>query len=110
MSRIERDRQPDTDDTLPISAGGPFGMRPYVALRPGSPQNAAGMRIEPPPSPPVAIGTRPPATAAALPPDDPPGFFVSSHGFRLAPLSRVYVTLMPPNSLAVVSPHSTPPA
>src|SRR4051794_16159441 len=110
MSRIDRERQPDTDETLPISAGGPLGMRPYVAFSPGRPQNAAGMRIDPPPSPPVAIGTRPPATAAALPPEEPPGFFDSSHGLRLAPFSRVYVTLMPPNSLAVVRPHSTPPA
>jgi hypothetical protein len=36
------------------------------------PQNAAGMRIEPPWSPPNAIGTSPAATTAALPEDDPP--------------------------------------
>ena len=40
---------------------------------PNSPLKPAGMRIEPPPSPPDAIGTSPPATAAAEPPDEPPG-------------------------------------
>ena len=35
--------------------------------------NAAGIRIEPPPSPPVARGTTPAATKAAEPPLEPPG-------------------------------------
>ena len=65
--------------------------------------------MEPPPSPPVAIGTRPPATVAALPPDDPPGVRPSCHGLCVAPLSTVRVTFTPPNSLAVVSPASTAP-
>ena len=39
---------------------------------PTSPQNPAGIRIEPPPSLPLARLTRPPATAVALPPDEPP--------------------------------------
>ena len=42
-----------------------------------SPQNPAGMRIEPPPSPAVARMNRPPATAAADPPDEPPGAVLS---------------------------------
>ena len=37
------------------------------------PQNAAGWRIDPPVSVPVAAGTRPAATAAAEPPDEPTG-------------------------------------
>src|SRR6476646_9646868 len=37
------------------------------------PTNAAGWRIEPPVSVPVAPGAIPAATAAADPPDDPPG-------------------------------------
>ena len=56
-----------------ISVWGPLGMRPKVALRPKSPVNPAGMRMEPPPSPPVLMGNSPPATEAAEPPDDPPG-------------------------------------
>ncbi len=37
------------------------------------PVKAAGWRIEPPVSVPVAPGAMPAATAAAEPPDDPPG-------------------------------------
>ena len=47
-------------------------MRANVALSPMTPQNAAGMRMEPPPSVPMAMGTSPEATAAALPADEPP--------------------------------------
>ena len=71
---------------------------------------AAGMRMEPPPSPPDATGNSPPATAAAVPPDDPPGVRSWFQGLRVVPCSRVCVTLMPPNSLAVVWPASTAPA
>src|ERR1700742_3688211 len=69
------------------------------------------MRIDPPPSPPVASVTSPPATAAALPADDPPGVRPCRHGLCVTPLSFVTPTLSPPNSLAVVSPTgTTPPA
>src|SRR4051794_12309818 len=68
------------------------------------------MRIEPPPSPPVASVHNPPATAAAEPPDEPPGVRPSSHGLRVGPLSFVNVRLTPPNSLDVVSPNGTAPA
>ncbi len=66
--------------------------------------------MDPPPSLPVAMVTRPPATAAADPPDEPPGVRVRSHGLRVMPCSTVRVTLTPPNSLAVVRPSSTAPA
>src|SRR5512141_1391902 len=49
------------------------------------PQNAAGWRIEPPVSVPVANGTMPAATAAAEPPDEPPGTRVVSQGFFTGP-------------------------
>ena len=42
--------------------------RPYVGLSPVSPQHDEGIRIEPPVSLPLAIGTRPAATAAPEPP------------------------------------------
>src|SRR6516162_1978640 len=58
--------------------------------------------MEPPPSLPVAMGRRPPATAAAVPPDDPPGVRSGFQGFRVVPCSTVDVQLMPPNSGAVV--------
>ncbi len=68
------------------------------------------MRIDPPPSPPVAMGSSPPATAAADPPEDPPGVRSVSHGLRVMPCSLVAVQLTPPNSEAVVWPARTAPA
>src|SRR6516164_1095355 len=81
---------------------GPLGIRPYVAFKPKSPLNPAGPRMDPPPSLPVAIGSRPPATAAAEPPEDPPGVRSWFHGLRVVPCTTVDVQLMPPNSGAVV--------
>ncbi|MDZ7733074.1 MAG: hypothetical protein U5R31_08110 [Acidimicrobiia bacterium] len=93
-----------------IPVWGPRGMRPAVPFMPTSPSKPAGMRIDPPPSPPLAMGTRPPATAAALPPELPPAVFVGSHGFPVTPLILVIDTFKPPNSLAVVCPTGTTPA
>ncbi len=47
--------------------------------------SAAGWRIEPPVSVPVAAGSRRAATAAAEPPEEPPGTAVESQGFFTAP-------------------------
>jgi hypothetical protein len=52
--------------------------RPYVGLTPTVPVSAAGCRIEPPVSEPMASGVMPDATATALPPDEPPGMRVGS--------------------------------
>ena len=60
-------------------------MRPVVGLMPYVPVNAAGMRIEPPPSPPVASTAHPVATATAEPPDEPPGVSAGFHGLRVTP-------------------------
>src|SRR5437660_712409 len=67
------------------------------------------MRIDPPPSPPVARLTRPPATAAAEPADDPPTVRPCRQGLWVTPLSLVTLTFNPPNSLAVVCPTGTAP-
>src|SRR6185295_19893702 len=56
------------NDTIPQRE-----QRPSVGLIPQIPANAAGWRIEPPVSVPVAPGASRAATAAAEPPDDPPG-------------------------------------
>src|SRR5436309_15151049 len=48
-------------------------QRPYVGLIPTIPVKAAGWRIEPPVSVPVAPRQSRAATAAAEPPDEPPG-------------------------------------
>ena len=55
-------------------------IRPRVGLRPTTPQQLAGIRIEPPPSEPCATGTSPADTAAAAPPLEPPAIRVVSHG------------------------------
>ncbi len=77
---------------------------------PTRPVNAAGMRVEPPPSLAVATGTRPAATAAAEPPLEPPGVRSSPHGLRVTPHALVLVKLRVPNSGAAVLPTGTPPA
>ena len=74
VSRTERAMGPRTDRTPVVGPlGSASGTRPWVALKPDRPQSAAGMRIDPPPSDPVARGTSPAARAAAEPPEDPPG-------------------------------------
>src|SRR3569623_33651 len=59
--------------------------RPYVGFMPSTPHRAAGWRMEPPVSVPIAPAQSEAATAAADPPDDPPGTCASDHGFRTAP-------------------------
>ena len=49
-----------------------YGTRPWVAFMPTMPQYDAGMRIDPPWSPPMARSTSPAASSAALPDDEPP--------------------------------------
>jgi hypothetical protein len=46
---------------------------------------AAGMRIEPPLSVPVASVVVPAASAAAAPPEEPPGVFFGFQGLRVTP-------------------------
>ena len=79
-SRTERAMQPEDHGHRVDERLGPRGMRPAVPFMPTRPLKPAGMRIEPPPSPPVAIVTRPPATAAAEPPDEPPAVRPCCHG------------------------------
>jgi hypothetical protein len=93
-----------TWETGPNGLAGQAGTRPNVALRPGSPQNAQGIRIEPPPSVPSARGTMPAASAAALPPLEPPGVLEGSQGLRVTPVSRLSVTPFQPSSGVVVLP------
>src|SRR5207247_4555891 len=64
-------------------------IRPLVGLIPTRPQNAGGIRIDPPPSVAVAIGTSPAATAAPDPPLEPPGDHPVAHGVCGAPNRRL---------------------
>ena len=54
------------------------GMRDAVGLNPTSPFSAAGMRIEPPVSEPIAMSQVPSAAETAAPDEDPPGTRLSS--------------------------------
>ena len=97
------------DKRLPRIAG-PCGISPRSALSPNRPQQAAGMRIEPPPSLARATGTIPAATAAAAPPDEPPGVRSRSQRLRAGPNSADSVTAFAPNSGELVCPNGTTPA
>ncbi len=77
---------------------------------PESPQQADGMRMEPPPSEPVASGTMPAASAAAAPPEEPPGPRLVSKGFRDGPKMALVVLPIQPNSGVFVLPTTTQPA
>ena len=83
---------------------------PFVGFSPTSPQYAAGIRIEPAPSVPVANGARPIASAAALPPLDPPGDQSSAHGLFVSPNSRFDVNPASANSGRLVLPTTIAPA
>jgi hypothetical protein len=63
-----------------------------------TPQNDAGMRIDPPMSEPVASVAEPAASAAADPPLDPPGEYAVFHGLRVTPHSFVQVNGAQENS------------
>ena len=98
-----------------LSAHQPCGCgaivtRPRCGLRPKSPQQADGIRIEPPPSPPSPNATSPAATAAAVPPLEPPGDLRVSHGLRVMPCATDSVNGHCPNSGMFVLPTTTAPA
>src|SRR5687767_2906825 len=74
------------------------------------PVSAAGWRIEPPVSVPVAPGVSRAATAAADPPELPPGTASASHGLRTAPYHDVSLDEPIANSSMFVLPSVTAPA
>ena len=87
-------------------------MRPYVGLNPVRPHNAAGMRIDPPVSEPIAAGARAAATATAEPLLDPPATrcVVVSHGFHGAPIGSLQPQPPKANSTRCVLPSAIMPA
>src|SRR5690606_22497067 len=80
VSRTSLVSTPFVASAAPSTPAGPVLIRPRLGFSPTSPHAAAGMRIEPPPSLPWAIGTIPAATAAPAPPEDPPAERSGSHG------------------------------
>ncbi len=74
------------------------------------PQNAAGMRSEPPVSEPVQIGSIEVASATAEPPDEPPGLSMGLNGLPVAPHTGLRLLAPAPNSGTLVLPTTTAPA
>ena len=110
-SRMRRVMTPLVDSMgQPGGSLPPIGTRPIDGLKPVRPVADAGMRIEPPPSDPVASGTSPAASAAADPPDEPPAERSSDHGLWVAPNTSFTVSAFQPNSGVLVLPTTTQPA
>ncbi len=80
---------------------------------PTMPHNAAGCRIEPPVSVPVAPIASPAATAAAEPPEEPPGTSVTpsgDHGLVTGPNALLSLDEPMANSSRLVLPRNTAPS
>ncbi len=77
---------------------------------PEMPHSAAGWRIEPPVSVPVAAAHNRAATAQAAPPELPPGTALRSQGFFTAPKYEVSLDEPIANSSMLVLPRFTAPA
>src|SRR5580698_7081536 len=86
------------------------GTRPGDGRNPTIPQNAAGLRNDPPVSEPWQIGTIPVASATAEPPEDPAQDFVGSNGLPVAPYTALRVLAPAPNSGVLVLPTTMAPA
>jgi hypothetical protein len=107
-----------------VRASGPKAVRPYQCcsappasgtipgpgFSPTTPQQAAGIRIEPPPSEPSASAAIPAASAAAPPPVEPPGVLLVSQGFLVAVNAAGSVNGQIANSGIWVLPITTHPA
>src|ERR1700684_627713 len=91
LSRTVRASAPYTERPSQPPLLGCAETRPRVGFIPTSPQLAAGIRSEPPPSEPVEAGTMAAATAAADPPEDPPVVRSGFQGLRVMPLAALAV-------------------
>src|SRR5690625_3501982 len=88
VSRTVRVSTPSVDRPMPSPLSGPFETRPRLGLSPTRPQDAAVIRIEPPPSLACATGTIWEATAAPAPPLEPPAPRSKSQGVRAGGATR----------------------
>src|SRR5882672_8141367 len=79
-------------------------MTPFDCFSPTTPLQAAGIRVEPPPSVATAIGPMPEDTATAAPPLEPPQLRVALQALRVRPNSGASVRHLAPNSGVVVLP------
>src|SRR4051812_14069075 len=74
------------------------------------PHQLDGVRIDPPWSPPRAIGTSPAATRAALPPEEPPALWAGLCGLRITPNADVWLAPEKQRSSQAAFPAMVPPA
>src|SRR5262249_51075491 len=100
-----------TLETLANASGAAScGTTPEDCLRPTTPLQAAGMRVEPPASVPIPMGQTPAASAAAAPPEEPPLVRSAAQALRGRPNRADSVQGMCPNSGVVVLPIRIAPA
>jgi hypothetical protein len=86
------------------------GTRWRLGFHPTMPQSAAGIRVEPPVSEPMAISHIPSATATAPPEVEPPGTRARSNGLPGVPKCGLVPTPEKANSLMLVLATITAPA
>src|SRR5438132_13176442 len=104
------DRAMGPRDCMTVASTSSLGIRAGVGRKPTTPQHDAGMRIEPPVSPPSATVAMPAATAAALPPLEPPGVMPSRQGFCVAGNRVLVVPIAAASSGMLVLPRIAIPA
>ena len=97
-------------DSDSLTVPGQTGMALSVGLSPTTPQNDAGILIEPPASLPSATGTAPAPTVAPEPALEPPELRAGFHGLRVTPVRGELPVPFQPNSGVVVLPMTTVPA
>ena len=86
------------------------GTRPQLGLKPTTPQQDAGRRIEQPVSVAMPMSQRPAASAAAFPPDEPPVVRPGSRGFWTVPYQSFWLVTPQANSCRLALPTTTAPA
>src|SRR5207248_9779753 len=97
-------------DCSTVTSTSSDGIRSGVGRSPTTPQHDAGIRIEPPVSPPSATVHMPAATAAPLPPLEPPGVMPSRHGLWVGGKSVFVVPIAAASSGRLVLPSTASPA
>src|SRR5690348_1364869 len=106
----ETERVMGPRDCRTVASTSSEGTRSGVGRRPTTPQHDAGIRIEPPVSPPRANVHIPAATAAPLPPLEPPGVTPSRHGLLVGGNRVLVVPMDAANSGRFVLPRIAMPA
>ena len=110
VSATSRPIGPSTEIGVQPSPRRSDGTSPGDGRNPTTPQNAAGVRSEPPVSEPVASGTMDVASATAEPPEEPPQVRAGSNGLPVAPWTGLTVLPPAPHSGTLVLPTTMPPA